>query len=279
MAAIAVHQLTKRFGRKTAVDRVSFSVDEGEMVALIGASGSGKSTLMRHIAGLERSDPGASRVDLFGCCMQSHGKVRRGARHLRRNVGVVFQQFNLVSRLPVMTNVLTGVLGGIPAWRGTLGLFNGAEKARAQAALTRVGVGHTARQRASTLSVGQQQRAAIARTLVQGARVILADEPVASLDPASARLVMETLAAINTDDGITVLVSLHQVEFARQYCPRTIALRDGAVVFDGPSTALTDSFLAELYGDASRDLLAPLAPAETHAAPARPGAGAYAGIA
>lgn len=125
------------------------------------------------------------------------------------------------------------------------------------AALARVDIGDTARQRASTLSGGQQQRAAIARALVQRARLLLADEPIASLDPASSRRVMEIMAAINKTDGITIVVSLHQVEYARRYCPRTVALRDGVVAFDGPSSVLTADFLRDLYGEASEELILP----------------------
>ncbi|MCW5697549.1 MAG: phosphonate ABC transporter ATP-binding protein [Bauldia sp.] len=255
MTAIAVRDLRKHFGRKEALRGVSLSIEPGEMVALIGASGSGKSTLIRHIGGLEHSDRTGSEVAVFERTMQASGRLARDARAIRRDVGIVFQQFNLVGRLSVLTNVLSGLLGRVPRMRGTLGFFSRAERRAAFDALGRVGIAETARQRASTLSGGQQQRAAIARTLVQGARLVLADEPVASLDPASAKRVMETLAEINRQDGITVLTSLHQVEYARRYCPRTIALRDGAVVYDGPSTSLTDRFLQELYGDDAGELI------------------------
>ncbi|WP_108660343.1 phosphonate ABC transporter ATP-binding protein [Acuticoccus kandeliae] len=265
MAAIAIDRLSKHFGTRHALKGVSLSIGEGEMVALIGASGSGKSTLIRHIAGLECGDTDSGPAKIFGATMQSGGRLAADARALRRNVGVIFQQFNLVGRLPVIVNVLIGLLGRIPAWRGTLGLWTGAEKALARQALSRVGVGELAWQRASTLSGGQQQRAAIARALVQRARLLLADEPIASLDPASARRVMDTLATVSREDGITVLVSLHQVEYARLYCPRTIAMRDGEIVFDGPSAALTTAFLTELYGEASEELVLPDAPlTETH---------------
>ena len=249
--------VSKRFGRKQALSEVSLTIEAGEIVALIGASGSGKSTLIRHMAGLERGSGNACRIDVFGRRLQEAGRLSREARTIRREVGVVFQQFNLVGRLPVMTNVLVGLLGRIPGWRGTLGWFNAAEKRAAIGALGRVGIAETARQRSSTLSGGQQQRAAIARALVQGARLLLADEPIASLDPASAKRVMETLCEINRADGITVVVSLHQVEYARRYCPRTIALRDGTVAYDGPSTALTPAFLRDLYGEASEELILP----------------------
>ena len=256
--AIEVQGLHKTFGRSgTALKNVSFAIEPGEMVALIGASGSGKSTLIRHLAGLVLADAafGGSSIQVLGRTVQQGGRIARGVRATRKDIGVVFQQFNLVGRLPVLTNVLVGLLGRIPSWRGCLGLFSREEKLNAMRALTRVGIGSTARQRASTLSGGQQQRAAIARALVQQAEVILADEPIASLDPASSRRVMETLTEINRDDGITILVSLHQVDYARLYCPRTIALKNGRVVYDGPSSALTASVLEELYGDALHELI------------------------
>ncbi len=260
MASVHVEQLSKTFAGQKALNRVSLSVESGEMVALIGASGSGKSTLIRHVAGLVRGDASDGLVRIGDRTIQHRGRLAADAKTIRSGVGVIFQQFNLVSRLAVITNVLVGLLARVPQWRGTLGLFTTDEKRIALAALNRVGIAHTANRRASTLSGGQQQRAAIARALVQKASVILADEPIASLDPASAKTVMEALATINRDEGITVLVSLHQVEYARRYCPRTIALRDGEIAFDGPSTALTPAFLRELYGEASDELVLPDAP-------------------
>lgn len=265
MNAISVHNLTKTFGKKQALDNVSLDIAKGEMVALIGASGSGKSTLMRHICGLEIAQAGLGRIEIFGQPIQSRGRLARDARGLRRKIGVVFQQFNLVTRLSALSNVLLGNLGRIPTWRGTLGLFSAEEKRLAREALARVGIPEVVWQRASTLSGGQQQRAAIARTLVQRSEILLADEPIASLDPLSARRVMEVLASVNRD-GITCVVSLHQVEYARRYCPRTIALRDGRVVFDGPSVELTNGMLVELYGANSEELILPDAPMQ----PARP---------
>ncbi|MEJ8571966.1 phosphonate ABC transporter ATP-binding protein [Microbaculum marinum] len=264
MAAVVVEGLSKTFrGGKRALNDVSMSIDGGEMVALIGASGSGKSTLIRHVAGLVQGDRDACcKVTVNGRPVQCNGLLTAEARDIRREVGVIFQQFNLVTRLSVLTNVLTGVLGRIPALRGTFGIFTREERIAAMRALARVGIAEAAGQRASTLSGGQQQRAAIARAMVQGARVILADEPIASLDPASAKRVMETLSEINLNDGITVIVSLHQVEYARRYCRRTIALRDGEIAFDGPSEALTHDFLRELYGDASEELVLPDVPAK-----------------
>lgn len=257
MPDISVRNLSRSFGKKRALDGVSLNIGRGEMVALIGASGSGKSTLIRQICGLDTAQNVGSVVEVFGRPIQSDGSLVRGAREIRREIGVLFQQFNLVARLPVLTNVLIGNLGRIPSWRGTFGLFTGEERRAAREALAHVGIPEVAWQRASTLSGGQQQRAAIARMLVQRSRIMLADEPIASLDPSSARRVMEVLSAINRDNDITCVVSLHQVEYARRYCPRTIALRDGRVVFDGPSTALTNDFLRELYGADSEELILP----------------------
>jgi len=260
MTAISVSNLSKRYGKTAALDDVSLNLDRGEMVALIGASGSGKSTLIRHIAGLEAGDGKNGKVIVLGKISQSGGRLDRSGRS--GIVSVIFQQFNLVGRLSVLTNVLIGNLGRVPRWRGTVGWFNRAEKDKAQAALARVGIPQVAMQRSSTLSGGQQQRAAIARTLVQKAEILIADEPISALDPSAARRVMDVLADINNQDNITVLVSLHQVEYARRYCKRTIAMRDGRIVYDGPSTALSNGFLAELYGDASEELVLPDAPAE-----------------
>jgi phosphonate transport system ATP-binding protein len=257
-AAIDVRDLSKSFqpGHRVLHD-VALRIAPGEMVALIGASGSGKSTLIRTIAGLVTADRSGGRVAIHGTTMQESGRIAAAAQRLRSQVGVVFQQFNLVPRLSVLTNVCLGLLGQIPGWRGMLALFTTHEKRHAMQALQRVGIAEQALKRGADLSGGQQQRAAIARTLVQGASVIIADEPIASLDPKAARRVMDILAELNRQDGITVLVSLHQVEYALRYCARTIALRDGRVVFDGPSTALTPTFLSELYGAESEELFLP----------------------
>jgi phosphonate transport system ATP-binding protein len=253
--AIDVAHLTKTFsgprgrvGHK-ALDDTSLKIMPGEMVALIGASGSGKSTLLRHVAGLVASDPDPRcRVAVHGGCLQSAGRAARDIRQRRRDISVVFQQFNLVDRLPVLTNVLVGMLGRVPLWRSLPGIFTAAEKQSALQALSRVGILELVGQRASTLSGGQQQRAAIARALVQRARVILADEPIASLDPESSRRVMELLARINQEDGTTIVVSLHQVDYALGYCRRVVALRHGRIVYDGPSETVTTELLRELYG-------------------------------
>ncbi|MDX1737303.1 MAG: phosphonate ABC transporter ATP-binding protein [Alphaproteobacteria bacterium] len=255
MRAISVQNLNKTFKNTQALKNVSISIDQGEMVALIGASGSGKSTLIRHISGLIEGDRTSGDISVLSKKIQKAGKLDRNVRDVRAEIGVIFQQFNLVNRLSVLTNVLMGLLGQIPSWRGTFGFFTKEEKLLAMRALQRVGIDRFASNRASDLSGGQQQRAAIARAITQGAEVILADEPIASLDPASSRKVMNTLEKVNKEDGVTVLVTLHQVDYALRYCPRTIAMRHGEIVFDGESKLLTPDFLAELYGEESIELL------------------------
>jgi phosphonate transport system ATP-binding protein len=258
MDAIRIERLSKTFrnGRK-ALDSVDLRVQEGEMVALIGASGSGKSTLLRHIAGFTASDPAPSHVTLLGRPIQQNGKIVREVRSIRRDVAFVFQQFNLVGRLSVITNVLIGALSRVPLWRRLSGRFPRGERTLALDSLDAMGIGEHAYERASNLSGGQQQRAALARALVQRARIVLADEPIASLDPESARRVMELMQSLNREHKLTVVVSLHQIDVAMKYCARTVALRDGRVVYDGASDRLTPAVLHELYGSAADALLAP----------------------
>ncbi len=257
-SAIAVRQLSKSFpGGKQALSAVDFSIAPGEMVALIGASGSGKSTLLRHLSGFLAADRDDGAVEVFGRQVQRNGVVARDIRDIRAQIGFVFQQFNLVNRLSVLANVAAGGLHRMPLWRSLTMRFSKAEIAAALEALAAVGIADTAWQRAATLSGGQQQRAAMARALVQGARVLLADEPIASLDPESSRKVMDILAELNGTRGLTVLVSLHQVDTALRYCPRVIALHGGVVVYDGPSAALTPAVLRRLYGATAEELLRP----------------------
>ena len=260
--ALNIQGLNKHFANgKHALRDINIRIQKGEMVALIGASGSGKSTLLRHVAGLVVADGGGqSLIEIDGQCIQRNGLLSKNIRQVRSQIGFVFQQFNLVDRLPVLVNVLVGMVHRMPVWRSWLRSFNPTERAQAMEALGRVGIADCHAQRASTLSGGQQQRAAIARTLVQGAKVVLADEPIASLDPESSRKVMDILARINREDQCTVVVSLHQVEVAMKYCPRVIALHQGQVVYDGPSAALTPQLLRELYGVQVDELLAPPAP-------------------
>ena len=250
---VLARDVSKTFGSRKALDGVSISVASGEMVALIGPSGSGKSTLLRSITGLQSIDAGAGTIQVFGETVQKDGRVTGAVRKARGKLGMIFQQFNLVGRLSLFSNVMLGALGRLPGWKGLLGLWPQADKDKAMAALHRVGVSDYAAQRANTLSGGQQQRGAIARAIVQGAKAILADEPVASLDPVSARKVMELLVELNTRDGMGVIVTLHQVDYAIRYCDRVIALQGGKIVYDGPSTALDQKRLIEIYGPEFED--------------------------
>ncbi|HVV79941.1 MAG TPA: phosphonate ABC transporter ATP-binding protein [Pseudolabrys sp.] len=266
---VEVANISKSFQRGVRVlDDLTFSLQRGEIVALIGASGSGKSTLIRTLSGLtpvdtSRDDKAGGRITVLGRPIQNRGKIDC-ARDLRARIGVIFQQFNLVPRLSLLANVCLGLLGRMPTIQGVFGYFSDKEKLKAMQALARVGIAEHALKRASELSGGQQQRAAIARTLVQGAELLIADEPIASLDPASARRVMDLIADMNRRDGLTVFISLHQVEYALKYCPRTIALKAGKIAYDGPSSALTPQFLNQIYGAESEELF--LSPFENIAA-------------
>jgi phosphonate transport system ATP-binding protein len=253
-AILSVRNASRTFGRRRALDDVSLSLGAGEMVALIGPSGSGKSTLLRAASGLLALDAGGGAVEAYGQTVQADGRMSRRVREIRSRIGVVFQQFNLVGRLSLFSNVALGALGRVAGWRGLLGLWPATVRAEAMAALVRVGVADYAAQRASTLSGGQQQRGAIARALVQQARLLLADEPVASLDPVSARRVLELLRGLNRSDGLTVMVTLHQVDYALRYCDRVIALKAGRLVFDGPPAGLNRERLAEIYGEEFEDV-------------------------
>jgi phosphonate transport system ATP-binding protein len=253
-AVITVRDASKSYGARRALDGVSLSINRGEMVALIGPSGSGKSTLLRSITGMVRLDKGSGTVSVFDEPVQTGGKVSDRIRGVRARIGVVFQQFNLVGRLTLFSNVALGMLGRIGFVRGLFGWWPKAEKAGVMGALARVGVADYAAQRAGTLSGGQQQRAAIARALVQKAQVILADEPVASLDPVSARRVMELLCDLNRDESMSVVVSLHQVDYALRYCARIVALKAGKIAYDGPSSGLDHAKLVDIYGPEIEDV-------------------------
>ncbi|MCZ6552705.1 MAG: phosphonate ABC transporter ATP-binding protein [SAR324 cluster bacterium] len=244
--AIELERIGKRFGDRTALEGVDFRCAPGEMVAVVGASGAGKSTLLRLINGLLPASEGEARV--LGQTLQSGGRLLPGAKRLRAQIGFVFQRFNLVERLTALQNVLAGTLAKAPTLRTAARLFTRAEKLRAMAALDRVGILERAEQRASELSGGEQQRVAIARCLMQEARIVLADEPVASLDIESARKVMELLAELNREDGTTILLSTHQIPTVRRYCPRTLALNGGHVALDGETERLDEAALARIYG-------------------------------
>lgn len=254
--AVRVDNLHKSFGPLEVIKGVSLTATEGDVIAIIGGSGSGKSTLLRCINFLETPTSGTISICGEPVKMKPDGKGgsmpsdRRQLERIRTSLGMVFQSFNLWQHMTVIQNVVE-----VPVH--VLGQPKDAAYAKAEELLKRVGLWEKRDVYPAFMSGGQQQRAAIARALVQGAKVLLADEPIASLDPAAARRVMESLVGINRNDGITILVSLHQVEYARRFCPRTIAMQAGRVVFDGPSVALTNERLKEIYGSASEELVLP----------------------
>jgi phosphonate transport system ATP-binding protein len=249
---IEVQNLDKSFRGVPALKKVSMTISQGEMVALVGASGSGKSTLLRHLNGLQIGDRGTIKV--MGKSIQDQGKLSSQIRLMRSQIGFISQQFNLVNRLSVLENVLVGTLAHKSLIHSGLRLFSNEEKTQALAALERVGILEQAYKRASLLSGGQQQRVAIARCLMQKARIILADEPVASLDPESSRRVMELLTELN-QDGITVITSLHQVQIVRQFFERSVALKKGEVCCDCKTVVLDDERLNTIYGAAVEELV------------------------
>jgi phosphonate transport system ATP-binding protein len=236
--------LTKEFTGKRAVQDITLSIPQGQMVGVIGRSGAGKSTFLRMINRLSDATSGQMLYD----GREITPLKGRDLRKWRNECAMVFQQFNLVGRLNVITNVMSGRLFHHNLASSMLGLFTARERAFAIRALDRLGMAHVALQQTDTLSGGQQQRVAIARALVQEPRIMLADEPIASLDPLNAKLVMDALRAINQEDGLTVICNLHTLDTARTYCDRIIGMQDGRVVFDGPASALTDEKAREIYG-------------------------------
>ncbi len=243
---LEVRQLNKIYpGGIHALKDVTFTVEEGEFLVLIGLSGSGKSTLLRCINRLV--EPTSGQVIWNGVDITAASPAE--LRHIRRQIGMIFQQFNLVKRLPVITNVLTGRLGYVSPWRSLFNYWTPEERRMAMQNLERVGIADQAWKRADELSGGQQQRVAIARALMQNPKLILADEPVASLDPATSHSVMKYILELNRRDGITVICSLHFLSLARQYGTRIIALRDGHIVFDGKPEEIDDRRFKEIYGE------------------------------
>jgi phosphonate transport system ATP-binding protein len=260
---LVVEDLTCRFGTKAAVDHASFSVAPGGFIGVIGRSGAGKSTLLRTI---NRLAPAASGRILFEDIDVTALKGQE-LRRWRARSAMIFQQFNLIGRLDVLTNVLMGRLSVIPAWRSLTQLWPEEDIAVAMSALEQFDMGQLAAQRADQLSGGQQQRVAIARALVQEPDIILADEPIASLDPRNTRIVMDALLRINKHFGITVLCNLHSLDLARSYCDRLIGMAAGRVVFDGAPAALTEHVARELYDLEANDVIG-AAPVEAPAIPA-----------
>ena len=243
--------VTKSFGGKHAVDNATLAVPVGQMVGVIGRSGAGKSTLLRMINRL--GDPTSGRI-LFG---DTDVTALRGRplRAWRARCAMIFQQFNLAGRLDVLTNVLMGRAFHMPPSRALLKMWTDEEKAQALSALESLDMARMAGQRAETLSGGQQQRVAIARALVQEPDIVLADEPIASLDPRNTKVVMDALQHINRHLGITVICNLHSLDLARGYCDRLVGMSAGRVVFDDVPAALTDATARDLYGLEAGDVI------------------------
>ncbi|MEL6121987.1 MAG: phosphonate ABC transporter ATP-binding protein [Pseudomonadota bacterium] len=239
-----VKSVTKTFGQVTAVNALSFSADRPQVIGIIGRSGAGKSTFLRMMNRMTDATEGQILVD------GTDVLALRGRQQMawQRNCAMIFQQFNLVPRLNVLTNVILGRLNQQSVLRSSLMFFSQAERHEALRLLDRFGVAETALQRAETLSGGQQQRVAICRAMMQQPKFILADEPIASLDPLNARLVMEALRRINNEEKITIICNLHTLDTARTYCDRVIGMRAGEKVFDDAPAALTDKTAREIYG-------------------------------
>lgn len=255
MTILEIKDLHKAYGEKTRVLRgINLQIEQGEFVCIIGLSGAGKSTLLRCVNRLIEASSGAILVPRALSGLGADGAKAdvlkldaEQLRLLRRRVGMVFQQFNIVKRLSVIENVLSGGLGYQPRLRSMLRIFSREEKRQALINLKRVGLLDHAYKRADQLSGGEQQRVAIARTLMQQPAIILADEPVASLDPRLSRVVLDILKRVCREDGITALVSLHALELTREYADRVIGLKQGQILFDGPPSDLTDTIVESVY--------------------------------
>ena len=248
---ISVRNLVKTYPNGTrALNGVSFDVVKGEFLVVIGLSGSGKSTLLRCLNAMHPASSGEIRFEGRDVVGSSGEDVLR----LRRKMAMVFQHFNLVPRKSVFENVLTGALGRTSTWRSALGLFKEADRERARSCLELVGLTEKAQNRASDLSGGQQQRVALARALTQGPEVLLADEPVASLDPATCHVVMDYLKKANEELGLTVVCNLHFLSLVRQYASRVIALKNGEIAYEGSPGAIDDGWFRRIYGEGARDV-------------------------
>jgi phosphonate transport system ATP-binding protein len=248
---LRLDKLTKQFGSKTAVESVSLDIAKGQFVGVIGRSGAGKSTLLRMINRLATPTSGSISADGVDVTTLKG----QALRDWRQSNAMIFQQFNLVGRLDVLTNVLLGRLNHISTARSIVRLWTKDDRAIALSALEQLDIANLAAQRADTLSGGQQQRVAIARALVQEPTLVLADEPIASLDPRNTKVVMDALLRINKHFGITVICNLHSLDTARAYSDRLVGMAQGRLVFDGVPSALTDATARELYGLESHEVM------------------------
>lgn len=233
-----------------ALKDLNLTINQGEFVAIIGLSGAGKSTLIRTINKMHPITEGSLSVNNTDVSQLRGKELRR----FRRNIGMIFQSFNLVNRAKVITNVLNALVPELPFWRVLVGYFKKEEEIHALEALDRVGILDKAYTRVDQLSGGQQQRVALARTLAQNPDIILADEPVASLDPVTANVVMSDFKKINEEQNITVLINIHHVELALEFCERIIGIRDGEIVYDGPATEVDQEILNYIYKGKSTEM-------------------------
>lgn len=240
---LEIKNLTVEYGNFRAIDNISFTVKDGEFVAVIGSSGGGKSSLMKAINLLVKPKSGSIKIDGEEMTELSSRKLRMK----RRKIGFVFQDYNLIDRLSVIENVLTGRLGYKSSLKSLLGIFSKEEYENAEKALEKVGLSEKLFVRGDELSGGQKQRVAIAKALVQEPKIILADEPVASLDVNSSKIIMEYFKEINRVQGITVIINIHDVNIALKYADRVIALKKGKIVFDGKGSEITDDVLKRVY--------------------------------
>jgi len=239
-----IKKVNKFFGDNQAVKNVSFEVNKPQMIGIIGRSGAGKSTLLRIINRLTDATDGSIEIEGQNI-LDLKSKEKRS---WQRNCAMIFQQFNLVPRVDVLTNVILGRLNYQGSFRASLKMFSRDERADALILLNNLGMANTALQRAETLSGGQQQRVAICRALMQNPKMILADEPIASLDPMNARMVMESLRKIHDEKNLTVISNLHTLDTAKTYCDRIIGMKDGEIVFDDLPEKLSDKLAREIYG-------------------------------
>jgi phosphonate transport system ATP-binding protein len=251
MAILTINNLTKYYKDVRALSDVSLKVKAGEFVTVIGRSGAGKSTLLRCVNRM--IEPSSGVIEFDGIDMRSLG--RRELRRARTRIGMIFQHFNLVSRQTVIENVLHGRLGYKSTIEGSLGIYSEEEKSHGIEVLERLGLAEQMHKRCDQLSGGQKQRVGIARALVQDPRLILCDEPIASLDPSSSKTIMDHLHRISRDMKITILMNLHQVDVAIKYSDRIIGIREGSVVYEGDPRKLKKKTVAEIYGSDAGDIL------------------------
>jgi phosphonate transport system ATP-binding protein len=251
MAVLQIRNLTKYYKDVLAVSDVSFNVKEGELLSIIGPSGSGKSTILRCMNRMIEASSGEIIFDKIDILKMP----KRSLRTIRSKIGMIFQHYNLVNRLTVMENVLHGRLGYKSTFDGIIGNYTRDEKTKALEILHRLGLEEQIYKRCDTLSGGQKQRVGIARALIQEPRIILCDEPIASLDPSASKIIMDNLKKVCTDFGITVLVNLHQVDVAKKYADRIIGINGGQIVFNDKASNLDKKTIRQVYGAEAGDLI------------------------